>query len=206
MSYLYIDTSKHLVLGLLDQKFKWSDFLEVKDVKTSAHIHKDIFSMLSENKLKLNDLDAIFVVSGPGSYTGVRVAEGLAQVLEWAKIPVYSFNHFQIPEFLADESWVFVSKAFKGEFFIYEKDGKEYLNKLEDFTDFINISKAEKIYSHFAEDLPEGITHFTSEVLKENAPDIFSKVLQEKLRSRPFYYRPLEKEFKVKEDASNLSK
>ena len=123
MSYLYIDSSKHLVLGLLDEKFKWMDFLEVKDVKTSAHIHKDIFSMLSRNDLSMDDLFGVFVISGPGSYTGVRVSEGLAQVLEWAKIPVYSFNHFQVPQFLNDNSWIFVSKAFKGEFFIYDNDG-----------------------------------------------------------------------------------
>ncbi len=206
MSYLYIDTSKNLVLGLLDEKFKWRDYIEVKDIKTSAHLHKDIFTMLSKYDLSMEDLGGIFIVSGPGSYTGVRVSEGLAQVLEWAKIPVYSFNHFQIPDILGEKSWIFVSKAFKGEFFTYEKDGQTSLNKLADFGSFLDSTPVEKIYTHFREDLPAGITHYTSEVLKEGPSLIFPKVLKNKMRSRPFYYRPLEKEFKVKEDASNLSK
>ncbi|RLA64681.1 MAG: hypothetical protein DRQ88_07220 [Epsilonproteobacteria bacterium] len=205
MSYLYIDSSKYLVLGLLDSDFKWIDFNEVKDVKTSAHIHKDIYEMLEKHNLELDKLSGIFVVSGPGSYTGVRVSEGLAQVLEWQKIPIYSFNHFQIPEFLDESSWAFVSKAFKGEFFTYEKNGKTSLNKLEDFDNIID-GLADKIYTHFPEDLPTSLNHFTSIVVKDNPEVIFSKVLEKNLRSRPFYYRPLEKEFKVPSDASNLSK
>lgn len=205
MSYLYIDSSKHLVLGLLDENFSWTTFVEVKDIKTSAHLHKDIFEMLSKNNLEIENLKGIFIVSGPGSYTGVRVSEGFAQVLEWQKIPIYSFNHFQVPEILDEKSWAFVSKAFKGEFFIYEKDGKTSLNKLEDFDRILDGLNG-KIYTHFPEDLPDGPTFFTSTVIKDNPEVIFSNVLKQNLRTSPFYYRPLEKEFKVSKDASNLSK
>ena len=87
-----------------------------------------------------------------------------------------------------------------------QPEDKPTTEKTESVVSYWGVEEIEKIYTHFPEDLPAGPTHYTSEVIKENPGEIFPKVLKEKMRSRPFYYRPLEKEFKVSQNASNLSK
>ena len=201
MSYLFVDTSDHLVLGLLDENFEWINFTETADKKSSASIHSKIYLLLEEHNLKIKDIKAMFQVAGPGSYTGMRISEGISQVLEWQKIPIYSFYHFVIPSILGEEKGAWISRAFKSEIFVYEwRDGK-VSTSLRPESDLVKIqnelsSELGGFWTHFPESFPE-IPKSTGLLIKENSKKLFTNVVASQMREKPFYYRSLENEFTV---------
>jgi tRNA threonylcarbamoyladenosine biosynthesis protein TsaB len=201
MSYLFVDTSDHLVLGLLDSNYEWIELVETNDKKSSASIHAKIYELLKRHDLKIKDVKALFQVAGPGSYTGMRISEGISQVLEWQKMPIYSFYHFVIPSILGESKGAWISRAFKGEIFLYEWRAGEVKTSLHDESELPRIEselKAElgEFWTHYNESFPE-IPKSTGELLKNNSQKLFSYVADSQLREKPFYYRSLEKEFTV---------
>ncbi len=49
-----------------------------------------------KNKKQINELRKIFVVAGPGSFTGLRIGVSIANALAFSlKIPVFSCNNFE---------------------------------------------------------------------------------------------------------------
>ena len=56
-----------------------------------------IFKFLDENKIKIKNIDNIFVNQGPGKFSGIRTSLAAAKGLSFAnKIDVYGFNSDQI--------------------------------------------------------------------------------------------------------------
>ncbi len=200
MSYLYIDTSFEINIGILNSNFYWSNLTHVKDKKSSALLHALIHENLKVLEVEPHDLEGIFTIAGPGSYTGIRLAEGLAQVFEWQNIPTYSFYHFEVPYLsgIAPEG-IFISKAFKGEFFAYQWAGEKTnmnLYPMGELDSFISQNPG-PYYTHFTEDLNlEKKLPTTQQMIVDTPARIFEKVKKQTLRQKPFYYRPLEKEFK----------
>lgn len=86
MKILAIDTST-LVLGVAVLK-EGSLLGEV-----TTHLHKNhsvrlmpmIAHLLEELELKVEDLDAIAVAAGPGSYTGIRIGFTTAKTIAWSR-------------------------------------------------------------------------------------------------------------------------
>lgn len=71
----------------------------------AAFLHPAIRKVLTDNNVRLNDLKAIGVTAGPGSYTGIRVGLATAKGLCYAlKIPLLLFNTLEIMSFSAIES------------------------------------------------------------------------------------------------------
>ena len=59
----------------------------------SENILPEITILLSESNLKIKDVDAIAFGSGPGSFTGIRIACGLAYGLAYANnLPIVGIN------------------------------------------------------------------------------------------------------------------
>lgn len=201
MSYLFVDTSDHLVLGLLDSEFKWIELIETSDKKSSATIHAKIYDLLEKYNLKIKEIEGLFQVAGPGSYTGMRISEGISQVLEWQKIPIYSFYHFVIPSILGIPKGAWISRAFKGEIFLYEWREGEVRTSLHAESELAKIQEQLKdelgeFWTHYSESFPE-IPKSTGDLLKEDSKKLFSLVASNQLREKPFYYRSLENEFTV---------
>ena len=97
MISLFIDThDKDINLVL----YKDGTILD-KNIKESERHHSDfIMPMLKElldrNNLTVHDLNEIFVVNGPGSFTGVRVGITVAKTISWGlNIPVYPISTLQ---------------------------------------------------------------------------------------------------------------
>ncbi|OUR98953.1 hypothetical protein A9Q84_05945 [Halobacteriovorax marinus] len=201
MTYLFVDTSDHLVLGLLNDKFEWIEFLETSDKKSSASIHSKIYELLKAHDLKIGDISAFFQVAGPGSYTGMRISEGMSQVLEWQKTQIYSFYHFVTPKLLGFDKGAWISRAFKGEIFLYEWRGDEVKTSLHSEDELPRLreeleGELGEFWTHFSETF-EGINRSSGELVKENSRKLFSLIAKRQMREKPFYYRSLEKEFHV---------
>src|SRR5690606_16531480 len=111
MSSLYFDTTNQIQLGLLNEEMNWVAFEVHPERKASQAIHGLIDELLKKNHKKFNDLKNIFKLSGPGSYTGMRVGEGIAQVLEWQGHEVLGFYHYDIARTLYSQGLWF-AKAF----------------------------------------------------------------------------------------------
>ncbi len=201
MSYLFLDTTDHLVLGLLNDKFEWIEFYESEERKSSSKIHGIIHELTERHNIELSKLNGVIQVAGPGSYTGMRVSDGIVQVLEWNKIKSYGLYHFEIPDLLGESPYCWYANAFKGEVFVYEKseagESKRLFNEgqakslIKD-----KIESGEKAYTHYGSESVFPDTHFSSEILKNCPEKIFPKVISRDLVTEIYYYRSLEEEFK----------
>ncbi len=198
---LYIDSSEHLVLGLLDDKLKWIDFLDTKERKGSGILHGLLHELLENQNLSFKDLKQVFFTAGPGSYTGMRLGEGMCQVLEMEDVKINSFYHFEVPYLLGEEKGVWISKAFKREVFVYQWNGDDSDTGLIPETDLENsLNEWEKsglsVYTHFAGILDQKLTS-TSDMIHDQSDKLFGGVAKLDERKAPYYYRTDEKEFHV---------
>lgn len=201
MLTLYIDSSHYLTLGLLDESFAWIDYCEFKEKKTSGILHVELLEMLKRNKLAIDQLTQVVEAAGPGSYTGMRVAEGLCQILEWQQRECRSFYHFEVPALCGIEQGVWIAKAFKGEIFCYHFNGEasrvEFIRESE-LEEYFKQWQREslQVFGHYQDDL-SAAKELTSALIYRDAQDFFKKVWERGERKGPYYFRALEQEFKV---------
>lgn len=195
--YLFLDSSLYIQVGLLSEDLTWTHHELIQNKKGSQVLHSIIHSALMKAEIKLDDLKGIFLANGPGSYTGIRVAEGVAQVLEMEGLPVFSFYHFEVPQLCGISNYEFVSEAFKGEIFCYQvKDDQEssFLIKEDEFQK--KFDKDKKPYHLNGEILGLSVNKLY-DLYGPHSTDIFSKVLERGKHLPPYYYRAEEKEFNL---------
>lgn len=201
MKSLYFDTTNELEIGLLDEEFNWVTLEKHSSKKASQAIHGLIAMLLQKNSLELNEIEYFFHIAGPGSYTGMRVSTGLAQILEWNKYKTLSFYHYDIAKLL-HASGLWVAKAFKNEFYFFEWNSsqeKTYILSEQESLELLGKSKL-KLFSSFStiDHLPWKFES-TSEMLTENSRVIFPEFIKQNYKKELFYFRPLSEEFKKKE-------
>ena len=130
MKILSLDTStEYMSLGLKIHE----DFYSINIKAGQSHseiVLPEINKLLSEHDLATKDLDAIAFGRGPGSFTGIRIACGIAYGLGYgASIPVIGVNNLLA---LADSSGknkvISVIDARMGEIYFsaYIKEGKTF--------------------------------------------------------------------------------
>ena len=191
MSFLYLDTSNGISLGLLDEGFVFRKLKKIETKKTSLIVHSEILSLLNEFSLKLSNLTGVFISSGPGGYTGIRIAEGMAQILELESIKTWSFYNFDIISFLDFKDYVWCIPAFKGEILVKEKSLQ--LFKENTFHESFNNKK---LITHGENEL-SSLCQENSEILIEKySMKIFPYIVKNKLRVPPYYFRAVDSEFK----------
>ena len=98
MIWLGIDTS-HTPLAVAVVK----DDQVLAEYKSSLKITHSIGTMpaieelLKKADIKPNEIDAIAIANGPGSYTGVRIGVTIGKTLAWTlKIPIVSVSSLQV--------------------------------------------------------------------------------------------------------------
>lgn len=191
MNSLFLDTSNHICIGLLSEDFEWIEFKIIKEKKASKALHGLIQDLLTTHRLELDEIKNIFYISGPGSYTGVRVAHGLCEVLQWQSFDVYSCRHFDIPKLLGVSKGSFASKAFKREIFLYNWNEGQADQSLipEDKLD----TSSKEFYTCDVDSFPN--FHSTYKLIEHHSQKLFSLMLENSLKSEVFYYRSLDEEF-----------
>ncbi|RYM35978.1 tRNA (adenosine(37)-N6)-threonylcarbamoyltransferase complex dimerization subunit type 1 TsaB [Brumimicrobium glaciale] len=102
--FLHIETSTKVCSVALSENGQLIDLLEES---SDAYIHSErltvfIDQICKKNNWKLNELDAIVVTSGPGSYTGLRIGVSTAKGLCYAlSIPMIAVNTLESIAYLA---------------------------------------------------------------------------------------------------------
>jgi tRNA threonylcarbamoyladenosine biosynthesis protein TsaB len=196
MHSLYVDSTSGLVMGLLDSEFNWVEYHDTAEKKPSEVIHIEIYNIISRHNLNLKDMN-FFFSAGPGSYTGMRLGEGIAQVLEWNMKSVFSFHHFDVPKFAGIKNGFWVTNAFKGQVFIYTWDVEKNIadKQLINSADF-SIVDPELGYTLSNEVKEFSALKTTKDLIKNSSREVFSKVFKDKIREAPYYFRTLDEEFK----------
>lgn len=100
MKYLFIDTStSFFTLSILtDNEVLYNYYVESKN-DIASRVIPTLENALKELSLEINDINKIFVVTGPGSFTGVRIGVTVSKTIAWAKnIPIIPISSL---EFLA---------------------------------------------------------------------------------------------------------
>ncbi len=90
--YLCIDTISELAgITILDKKK--SVYLKINPKNASESIISTIDEALKSLKISLSDLEAVFIIKGPGSFTGLRVGLSVAnQFAHQLKIPIFALR------------------------------------------------------------------------------------------------------------------
>ncbi len=199
MASLFLDTSSNICFGVLDEELSWSSFHFHKEIKASKALHQMVYDLLGELGLDIKNIKKLFYLSGPGSYTGVRVAQGFAEVLELQGVSTLSCRHFELPGLLGVNAGAFISRAFKGEAFIYEWGAlgqKQKLVKEPETPTILSIYKEQglKLYTSEPDFYKEALS--TYDLLQNNSQTIFSEMEKRNLKTSVFYYRDLQDEFR----------
>lgn len=85
MRILYIDTTTtYLYTGVVEDNKLLSEIKKEYKKDLSSVTLKNISDMLDSIHLKINDIDKIMVVNGPGSFTGIRIGVTLAKTLAYS--------------------------------------------------------------------------------------------------------------------------
>lgn len=99
MKYLFLDTaSSHRVLALIDNNKIVYYLDENNGTDLSIKMVKIIEDAFKCVDFTINDIDKIFIGTGPGSFTGTRIGITIAKVLAWSLkidiIPVSTLEMF----------------------------------------------------------------------------------------------------------------
>ncbi|WP_408098587.1 hypothetical protein ACJVC5_06665 [Peredibacter sp. HCB2-198] len=204
MSSLFIDSTYDLGLGVLDDGLNWLTFERLQGQKASVVIQSSAYELLKKHQINPQELKSIISINGPGFYTGLRLAEGFADVFQFFGVPHYSFYSYDIPAWCGVKSGVWFTKAYRGEYFFYHWDESGSRQELLSGKEIAAVlEKYENVFIHSdvsLDELSRGLikqSTSTLEMLQKNPQVIFKNVLDQKLKKEAFYFRAPEDEFKA---------
>jgi len=114
---LIINTSSRDIELLLDNKYT-----HITAEKQSTALPTAVNTFLAENNVKMEDLTAIGVIVGPGSFTGIRMGIAYAKGLGIGlNIPVIPVNLFELYLYDSPDAFVAIDSD-RGDFFVAAKD------------------------------------------------------------------------------------
>lgn len=197
---LFLDTSYKTRVAIYSKRkvYQFSEFL---DQKSSDNLHGQIYAVLEEQGLSFQQIKSCMIINGPGFYTGLRVAEGFAQILELNGAKVFSTHHYLLPKLLGEKAYHWISDGFKGETFIFTKNTEKEEFKLIKTAEFEFSKLSEKKLWTDSElsfkNLPmPPLIEFSENLLKTKLLDLGSILVEQNSRQEVFYFRPIESEFK----------
>ena len=98
MISLFISTAtKRLLLSIIKDNKVLYIYNEYNDNTLSERIMPVLDDALSKTNIVLDDIDNIYVVNGPGSFTGIRVGITIAKTIAWAlKKKIYTISSLEL--------------------------------------------------------------------------------------------------------------
>lgn len=202
MSVLFIDSSYDITLGLLNGNLGWHDLRLFRGQKASATLQTETHRLLKDFNQDMKKLTGIVSVAGPGFYTGLRLSEGFADVTKFFSIPHFSFYTYEIPMWLGHSEGTWLTKAYRGEYFIYQWNGDKSEIKLVAAKDLADLKIQGQTFIHSETSLDEKLLPFTtnaistSGLIKNNPEKIFSIILKG-MQRESYYFRAPEDEFRM---------
>jgi tRNA threonylcarbamoyladenosine biosynthesis protein TsaB len=179
---LSIETSQSLCSTCV--YFSEEKFFEINFKLKNAHAEK-IFEaidfVLGSAKIKINDIGAIAVSAGPGSFTGLRIgmsaAKGIAFASSVPLIPVPTFESFafQICTYLPESAKFIIANRVNVEEIYYAKFQKKSSAYI--FIDALQVLKHKQI-----KDIPEDILIFGNALL-DSGNNLLQKSQQKNISS-----------------------
>jgi len=123
MLILGIDTSfYYLTLALIKDDETIDSVYERCQRNQSEIIFPKLIAMFDRNNLNGNSIDAIVIVKGPGSYTGIRIAMSIAKIYCLQKdIPLYTLSSLQLYAGLDPKVIAMDARAQRCFFAVYDK-------------------------------------------------------------------------------------
>ncbi|MBU1934426.1 tRNA (adenosine(37)-N6)-threonylcarbamoyltransferase complex dimerization subunit type 1 TsaB, partial [Patescibacteria group bacterium] len=120
--YLCIDTTTPAAGITLIGKTSFYAKLDPKNV--SENTLKTIDELVQKAKIQLSDLEAVFIIKGPGSFTGLRVGIAIAnQFAHQLKIPIIGLRTDEWWSHRTDESdFIYLQTMNKDEVYVVEKN------------------------------------------------------------------------------------
>ena len=171
-------------------------FFEENITQSSSKIMPVLDEGFKKTNLKPNDIDKIFIVNGPGSFTGIRVGLTLAKVMSWAlNIPLIPISELELLSTISNNNIIVpIIDARRG--YVY---GGVYDNNLN------NIIKDEHILK---EELLKKVTNY--EIVTNGKPDIIKVIKKHENDSpvnpheiKPNYLKLTEAEEKLNDKREN---
>ena len=160
MNYFYIDTSSsYLYAGIVSNNKLVASIKCNYNKDLSKYTVSEIEKLFKKAEITPNCIDKIIVVSGPGSFTGIRVGMTFAKIFAWAltkeittitsldaMASSINYDKFVIPIIDARRGYVYAGIYKKDEVILKNQyikldDLKEYLTSLNDEYVFITNDK-----------------------------------------------------------------
>lgn len=97
MKILFLDTSSFFVtVAILDGDKVLYEYKSVINDDMSSKVMPIISDAFTKVSFSIKNIDRIFVVNGPGSFTGVRIGVSIAKTLAWAlKKPISTISSLE---------------------------------------------------------------------------------------------------------------
>lgn len=191
--YLCIDTTTSYSGITLISSTRSGDYLHIPiDPKNaSEQILISIDNLIKQADIKLSDLKGIFVIKGPGSFTGLRVGIAVAnQLAHQLKIPIIGLKTDEWWSNMTDEKdFVFLQSMNKAEVYI-----SDFGFKISDsILPIENLSGKRKWLGQLSEDhlskLPSTFTQITDVLSPE---ETWSRVIQTTNNKQQITYNLIE--------------
>ncbi|NLL44527.1 MAG: tRNA (adenosine(37)-N6)-threonylcarbamoyltransferase complex dimerization subunit type 1 TsaB [Mollicutes bacterium] len=98
MISLFIDTSsKNIIVAVIKNKDILSLIMEANDNTLSERIFPLLIKAMNEANKDIKAIEKVYVVNGPGSFTGVRVGVTIAKTIAWSlNIPLIPISSLEV--------------------------------------------------------------------------------------------------------------
>lgn len=98
MKYLFVDTcADELIISIIDDMEMVYCYKEKNDTELSNKVMPIIKEAFTKTNLNIRDINKIFIVTGPGSFTGIRVGVTIAKTIGLClNIPLISISELEL--------------------------------------------------------------------------------------------------------------